>query len=439
VGCLAPAPSRGISAEDLRELTVWSPSADCLLAWAAGPGSISFHRLPSGLHCLSRTLPTGKECGSRTELQTQCLILRPAVLARFGNHPLALAHAALAAGLLQGRDMLPAQLDPVYLPGEAPVVDVLLLDRLAREPGPEWMGSLVQAAMDSVCMAVPGGWVEELVAGVLCCLPPACRLEFSFSTGTRFSTRRPFRVVALPGEEAEQSRMARLYNLAILHPDGSVPDEFTPVDSWPRLIQRVLRAGRAKWLARRLAGRQGGTLLTELNILGLELLEEFENDDETDEPELERQDSWHGRYAEDDDPVPPSSQTPAYSARISAAHAAHRETKDTFRSQAAMRVKVPSPSARLAAETPALLQVLEKLDDLVFSAIAGRQDALDELKSYWPTICHTLEPNLLAESREQYLRYALTLWNECLDPAGVRQVERAIQSLDVLCLLFAEG
>ena len=46
---------------------------------------------------------------------------------------------------------------------------------------------------------------------------------------------------------------------------------------------------------------------------------------------------------------------------------------------------------------------------------------------------------MLAESREQYLRYALSIWTECTQEGEIRNPTRAIQALDVLCLLFGDA
>ena len=45
---------------------------------------------------------------------------------------------------------------------------------------------------------------------------------------------------------------------------------------------------------------------------------------------------------------------------------------------------------------------------------------------------------MIAESREQYLRYALALWENKADLDNDRQPARAIQALDVLCVIFDE-
>jgi hypothetical protein len=42
----------------------------------------------------------------------------------------------------------------------------------------------------------------------------------------------------------------------------------------------------------------------------------------------------------------------------------------------------------------------------------------------------------LGESREQYLRYSLSIWEDYVEKDGMRDPARAVQALDVLCLLF---
>ncbi len=94
------------------------------------------------------------------------------------------------------------------------------------------------------------------------------------------------------------------------------------------------------------------------------------------------------------------------------------------------------PSANFDRTDPVLLEKLERLDDLVFDAIAGREGALEQLTQYWPKVRAELCEPLLAESREQYVRHALSIWQTCLTPEGLRDPTRAISALDVLCLLF---
>jgi hypothetical protein len=119
------------------------------------------------------------------------------------------------------------------------------------------------------------------------------------------------------------------------------------------------------------------------------------------------------------------------------AHAAHRRfakslTKARGRSGA-------GPSVNFAAETPEIVEKLEHLDDLVYDAIAGHSAAMEQLQALWPRLLKELGDPILAESREQYLRYALSVWQECADRNGIRNPASAHQALDVLCLLFGDA
>ena len=96
-----------------------------------------------------------------------------------------------------------------------------------------------------------------------------------------------------------------------------------------------------------------------------------------------------------------------------------------------------SPSALIDIDSPELLDRLEKLDDVVFDAISGDARALDEMGRLWPKLMDEVGPEKLEESREQYLRYALSIWEVCLED-GLREPERAISSLQVLSIIFGE-
>lgn len=85
----------------------------------------------------------------------------------------------------------------------------------------------------------------------------------------------------------------------------------------------------------------------------------------------------------------------------------------------------------------AVTECLEQLDDLVFDALKGSPAALAQLELLWPSAVGSLGYDVLAESREQYLRKGLTIWHEFLDGEG-RRSERAMAALDVLCVLFTD-
>ena len=433
------ATSPGVCEEDVRELAVWGPSHDSLLDSSPNAVSINFHPLPSGAFCVSRTTPAGWEYSGRggARVYTQCLLVPPAVLARFANNPFAVLRASLASGKVRVYEDVPPRLEAFRLLGRASAVDAELLARVASCPGPEWMAGLLQAMLASTTLAVAGGPpAEHLIAAVINCLPLECRKAVSFSTGLRYSSRRPFRIVALSDDAEEQRRVHRVYDATVLRLSDPVPADLRPVESWPRLIQQTLKESGTSFLVSQLSKRHLDAGLDELSALGLQLLEEF--DASRLHGTSQEQAAWDQSAiapASAQAPAPPA--PPRSAPEIAGSHAAHARFEKSIASQT-IASRVEPPGSRLETTSSAVRRRLKQLDDLVYLAVSGNQDALEQLKSLWPKVRGELSDHLLARSREAYLRYALAIWEECFCPTDIRDPERAIHSLDVLCLLFDE-
>ena len=415
--------SAGVHQLDVRELAVWCPSHDSLLEQSADAVSFNFHPLPSGAYCVSRTVSAGWEYSGHGGMRvyTHCLIVRPEVLDRFANNPFALLQAAASAGAMEIRDPIPERLEPLCLPGGAAPVDQSLLVRLSDRPGPSAMAVLIQAAIDAACLAVAGELPPcELFAGLFSCLPPPCRLDFSFSTGLKFSGRRPFHLIALSKDPGEQRWITHQNNVTVLDLTPGEPLLQIPIDGWARFIQRVLASGRTPFLAAQLSKGRFDLKPDDLPALGLQLLEDLETSAFSDS----------GRTI----------AKPKNKKEIQQAHAAHRQFQKTQISSEShsARLVVEAPSACLHCESPEMMEKLELLDDLVYDAISGQPGALEQLQTLWPALSEELDYQMLAESREQYLRFALTIWEGCVDDNNVRNPTKAVQALDVLCLLFEE-
>jgi hypothetical protein len=424
--------SPGVAEADARELAVWCPSHDSLLEPGA-PLSVNFHSLPSGAYCVSRTAAAGWEYSGRGghRVYTHCLIVAPEVLARFANNPFAVLRAAVAGGAMEVRQPVPERLEPLSLVGGSSPVDQTLLARLTTHPGARKMAALVQAALEAACLAVSGEpSAAELIAGLFSCLPPPCRGEFSFSTGLRFSSRRPFRIVALSGDAAEHRWIARQHNVTVLDLCQDSPAGAAPVDGWARLVGRVLAASRTSFLAAELAKPRADLTTNDLDALGLQLLEELDSAE------------FHEKGAVAPRPAAPAAGEggTATTGTIAPglAHAAHRQFAKSSTAGGG-RPSVAGPSRAIAADSAAVLQRLEHLDDVVYEALNGDQTAAEALQTLWPAVLAELGENQVAESREQYLRYALRIWEECVDGDGMRDPTRAVQALDVLCVLFDQA
>ncbi|MBN1395550.1 MAG: hypothetical protein JW959_11040 [Pirellulales bacterium] len=413
------ASSFGVGDADAKELAAWGPSQDSVIDPDPTAESLNFHPLPSGAYCVSRSATLeGTRRGAGRRVHTHCLIVPPETMARFANNPFALVRAASVDGIWRIDDPSEPIMDPLCLPGGAAAVDEALLGLLAANPGGEHVAALVQEARGAVCLAVGGApSPAALIAGLFSCLPQECRLEFSFSTGLKFSPRRPFRVVALSGDPAQRRWVAGYANVAVLNLHGGERPPSVPLDGWGQLIRRSLITGQIPFLAAQLSKRRFKLSLEDLPVLGLQLQEEL------DAVEL------GGRR-----PIEASTVLAPRSLRN--AHAAHGRfsPKNADASNASTANRPLEP----AIDSPEVLDKLERLDDLVYESINGQPDAFAQLQAAWPVLLDELGEEMASESREKYLRYALSIWDECADSEGIRQSDRAVQALDVLCLLFGE-
>jgi hypothetical protein len=223
-----------------------------------------------------------------------------------------------------------------------------------------------------------------------------------------------------------------------------------PIDGWARFIERVLASGKTSFLAAQISKRRLDLKPEDLPAFGLQLLEDLDTATFSDPGDTgdkttnitENLDcqtpGWRDYQSKDD--FGDSKDLPGNKKQIQQAHAAHRQFQKTqIQSQnQAARLAVDAPSARFKPESPETLEKLELLDDLVYDAISGRPGALEQLQMLWPALKDVLDCQMLAESREQYLRFALTIWESCMDDNNIRNPSKAVQALDVLCLLFEE-
>ncbi|HWA97228.1 MAG TPA: hypothetical protein VG713_01995 [Pirellulales bacterium] len=97
-----------------------------------------------------------------------------------------------------------------------------------------------------------------------------------------------------------------------------------------------------------------------------------------------------------------------------------------------------NPSEALGRHCPRAIEKLELLDDTVFEAIAGKPEALEQLRALWPALIAEVGAELIAESRAQYLRHAMHVWRGCTEGDEVRNPRLAINAMEVIGLLLGE-
>lgn len=435
--------SPGIAEEDARALSSWGPSHDALNESATESGSINFFPLPSGARCLSQTMLAGAEYSGRGGplVYTQILVVDRGGLGRFANNPLALLTAATARGAIAIRDDLPAQLEPLTLAGRASAFDRETVEQVVAKRGPAWLARLVEAVVSYQPLGILGGGVPRSTLGaVFNCLPVSCRPGLSFTTGLRFTPRRPFRVHFLH-DLTEGRRLARAYDLSLFLALDERATEQLPERGWAGFLGQVLAEGEWDLLARVVAHPlPGGRGWDGLDEWGQVLRQHGLPDD--DEP---AQPAWQPRLVaadaggEDEDSVA-AGRAGSGHRRADAPHRRRPAAEDPLTQATRVLAELATdPADVLGAECPGATRSLEQLDDVVFEAIAGKSTALDRLKTLWPEVLTRLGPELVEESKLQYIRHALHVWRECLQGEEVEQPGRALQALEVLTVIFGEG
>jgi hypothetical protein len=420
--------SPGLSDSDARELSTWGPSHDSLLESQGQAASTNFHRLASGAYSVSRTTSGGAEFSGRggAQVYTQFLIVPPDVLSRFANNPFAVLRAATAAGAMPVYEQVPEVLEPLRLVGRAPAVDSAAVAQIACKPGGAALATLVQATLATDQLAVATETpVDALFAALFSVLPIECRTEFSFATGLKYSPSRVVRLSALPNDPASWRTIARR-GVTLLNLDSEEVSQTVCWEGWAGCVADVLRSGRLSVLAAKLERIHPGLDCSKLTDFAKEIEAALHPVRLVSAGAVEKP------VENASGPSLGTAQHPA-AVRAEASEPRCAATATSTASKAGGAALMEA----LAVQPPEVLELLERVDDLVFAAIAGDEPALRELQLLWPAVVADLDAELVDQSREQYLRCALSIWSDCVDDQ-MQRTERAVSAIDVLCVLFEE-
>jgi hypothetical protein len=425
------AQSPGIGDATARELTIWCPSHDALVEGSTRELSINFHPLESGDFCVSRTAADGEEYSGRLgpRLTTQCLVVSSEMLSRNANSPFELMQAVVAGGRLPSADPMPRQLESIQMPARCSVMNIALVEKLTEQFGADRVANLVELALTSKSLAfvaptaqqTGSPTIDRVMAGLFNCLPVMCRTAYSFTTGLRHSARRPFRWQVVEADASVQRQMVRQHAMTIVNLDDlAALDELLSQTArrhgWSAFVGECLRRGDIDALKQQLRPEQTNLNLSSLSQLGDELLREM------------------NRRSPGNTPLP----VPAPTMTVRHAHASHRSSNADQLADADVTAetiqKPQGPSHTLCPDSTVVIEKLEALDDAVYESIAGDTLSFERLRRLWPEVLSEFGSDLVEESREHYLRYALTVWNDFInmDAGGP---ERATAALDVVCLL----
>lgn len=95
-----------------------------------------------------------------------------------------------------------------------------------------------------------------------------------------------------------------------------------------------------------------------------------------------------------------------------------------------------APSLSVAVKYPELKPQLERLDQTVAHALAGREEAARELGQLWPAVQSRLPAEAAEQARRQYLQYAVQSWDDPPADCPPRDPQRAIHTLELISVLL---
>jgi hypothetical protein len=170
-----------------------------------GTTSVNFHSLSQERWCVSQTTLSGAEYSGRGggRVYTQMIVLPREAIERFAGDPFLVLRALTASGRVTVHEQVPRELPSIPLVGRATGEQLEWMPELVAKAGARAMTEMTEAALSNepttVITDLP---VERLFQAVLHLLEPAQRLEVSFTTGLRPSSRRPFRLSIVPSDPA---------------------------------------------------------------------------------------------------------------------------------------------------------------------------------------------------------------------------------------------
>jgi hypothetical protein len=206
--------SSGVTDELAKELTSWGPAHDSM--WVSEPGATStnFHRLSEDRVCISQTTLSGAEYSGRGggRVYTQMIVLPREGLARFAGDPFLVLRALAASGRMFVYDQVPKELATIPLIGRATGQQPEFVAEIVDKAGAEAIAELTEAVTRTqVVNVITDLSIERLFQAILYHLEPAERLDVSFTTGLKPSSRRPFKLSIVPDDSSLVRQSQRMH------------------------------------------------------------------------------------------------------------------------------------------------------------------------------------------------------------------------------------
>ncbi|WP_146118990.1 hypothetical protein [Blastopirellula marina] len=234
--------SHGINAEDARQLAIWGPAHDSMIAEDPADVSLNFHPLGKDKYCISRTMLGTAEYSGRggRQVYTHCFVVRAAGFARFHNDPFRIVSAALAIRDLRPGAELPTDLPTLTMLPSGPPVEPGLIRFFDSPSQQQTLVAWFHHALSSRKLLFTGSYTDRYLSVFFNLLPVSVRPCFPFSTRLRYSPRRDFRLIGLGNDLEEQKKAARQEGFSVFPFDSVARTPDLSRHPWATWVQVAL-------------------------------------------------------------------------------------------------------------------------------------------------------------------------------------------------------
>jgi len=219
--------SGGVTDELAKELTNWGPAHDSMWLKHPGASSVNFHSLADDRFCVSQTTLSGAEYSGRGggRVYTQMIVIPREGMIKFGSDPFLVLRAVVASGRMMVYDTVPRELATIPLIGRGSDGPPNWMHEVVEKAGAESITELAGAATGEESVTVITDLpVERLFQAMFYQLQPLDRLNVSFTTGLKPSSRRAFKVTIAPNDPSLVRQSQRMHHGKVVEILTADPD-----------------------------------------------------------------------------------------------------------------------------------------------------------------------------------------------------------------------
>ncbi len=356
-------------------------------------------QLPSGKRCVGLTRPAAGDYSGRGGVQaiTHVLVVPTEDVNRFAGNPFRLLMAAEANGSFDITPPWPRSLPPLLLAGRERLVDRTSLARVHERIGRQPLQYVVSMCVSETPLVLYfSDRADELLSALVSCMPLKNRLGINLASGLQWRSAWPYDWIMVADVDRPFRKLCaeRGATLCKLTANGALDIE---LGSEPQPAARRW----SDFVVACLANDQLDAL----------------------ERQLKMMDDAH----DFDDPRDPDAHSGNSRSRGDGPH--------LRRPQPEGKRRPDGPASELPSDVgDDVLHRLELLDDTIFAAIDGDQQAVERALKLWSELEGSIDQGLLEESREQYLRYAITVYENAhdLDQGSPMQAAAAVEIISLL-------